>query len=141
MPDHVHIPPPGDPDDDDFDRAARRFVRAYYVLLSQDLDPALAAIAPWRSAMLDSLNSAATINGTANALRQLHQQDNSEVAHLLVGEMDVFSALVSQWSAQWWPSAPAAAVPATPGSAKPAVEAAGRSWWKRLLGIGRTAAD
>ena len=137
MPDNVHVPPPGSLGDDDFHRAARRFIWAYYVLLSQDVEPALAAIVPWRNTMLDALNSVATIDGTANALRQLHQGEY-EIAHLLVGEMDAFSALVSQWSASQQPSAPA---PTTAASPTTTAEAARRSWWKRLLGIGRTAAD
>jgi hypothetical protein len=132
MPADIHVPQPGNPDDDDFDRASRRFVGAYYVLLSEDLEPALHPITPWRIALLDSLNSTVTIKGTANALRELHTRDQ-EVAHLLVAEMDAFSALVSLQPAPAAGPQPAAAatIPDTPR----------RTWWKRLLGIGKTAAD
>lgn len=139
MPNTVHVPPPGSFDDDDFTRTARRFVRAYYVLLAEDTEPGLAAIAPWQLALLDALNGDATIGGTANGLRMLHQ-NQPDVAHLLVGEMDAFSALVAQWSAPEQPTHTSSrAAAASPADA--AAETPGRSWWKRLLGVGRTAAD
>ena len=122
------VPPGGGNDrtgatgDDEFERVIRRFARAQRILLSRDPDPLPEFIA-FRNAVLDALESTATVVDTSRALAVLHKK-TPEAAHLLVMELEAFSASVER-------------VP--PATAPP--EPAPRAWWKRVLGIGKTATD
>jgi hypothetical protein len=123
------IPPGGnDPHDEtgdeEFKRVIRRFARAHRALISRDPEPLPEFIA-FRNAVLDAIESTAMVDETSLALALLHRDaQTTEAAHLLVMELEAFSA---------------AAERGQPATAPP--EPAHRPWWKRALGIGKTATD
>ena len=116
-----------DPGNDEYKRVALRFVRAHRVLLLRDPD-VLHEFTPFRSALLDAAESPAVIEDVARALDKCHASggdyDMTEAVHLLVLELEAFSASVERL--------PQAAAP---------VDTTQRPLWKRLLGIGKTATD
>jgi hypothetical protein len=121
------------PEDDEFHRVVRRFAKSHRTLLARDPEP-LAEFATFRNAVLDAIESPAVIEETSRALADLHRDANTaEAAHLLVMELDAFAAAVDRPPAVAMPTA--AVAPAGP------VPEPHRSWWKRLLGIGKTAGD
>src|SRR5258705_8275671 len=118
------VPPTGGSDqtgaagDDGFDRVIRRFARAHRTLLLRDPDP-LPEFVAFRNAVLDALESAVTIGDTSRALAEVQKsKETAEAAHLLVMELEAFSASVER--------VPSATAPPEPAQ---------RSWWKRALGI------
>jgi len=114
----------GETGGDEFNRVIRRFARAHRALLLRDPEPLPEFIA-FRNAVLDAIESAATIDDTSRALAILHRDEQTaEAVHLLVMELEGFSASVERLQA-------AAAPP----------EPANRPRWKRALGIGKTATD
>ncbi len=111
-----------EPDEDEFKRVISRFVRALRILLSRHRGepPEFRAL---RAAVLEALESTRTIDETSRALADLHAQRNgAEASHLLVMELEAFSASVEPEETPAGASVPA-------------------SWWKRLLGTGKTAID
>ncbi len=114
----------GEPGGDEFNGVVRRFVRAHRTLLSRDPEP-LPEFVAFRNAVLDAVESPVAIDDTSRALAILHRDDQTtEAAHLLVMELEAFSASVER--------VPPATVPPEPAQ---------RAWWKRALGIGKTATD
>lgn len=111
----------GEAGGDEFERVLRRFAKAHRTLLLRDPEPLPEFIA-FRNAVLDAVESATTIGDTSRALTILHGQ-TAEAAHLLVMELEGFSASVERL--------PVAVIP--PSESRP--------WWKRALGIGKTATD
>jgi hypothetical protein len=114
---------PGETRDDEFRRVVLRFAQAHRTLVKQDPEP-LPEFVAYRNAVLDSIESPAVIDDTSRALTSLHEGETAEAAHLLVMEMEAFSASAER---------------VRPGAASN--DAAQRSWWKRALGIGKTATD
>ena len=113
----------GEDGNDEFKRVVLRFARAQRTLITQatELPPEFVA---YRNAVLDAIESQAVVDDTSNALSLLHQGETTEAAHLLVMELEAFSASVER---------------VRPVATSP--EPAQRPWWKRALGIGKTATD
>jgi len=115
-----------DPSNDEFRRVVLRFVRAHRTLLLRDPQP-LPEFVAFRNGVLDAAESGEVVDDTARALSKVHGETDygmAEAVHLLIAELEAFSASVERASE--------AAVP---------VEPTQRPHWKRLLGIGKTTTD
>jgi hypothetical protein len=116
--------PTNDLGDDEFSRVIRRYALAHRILLTRDPD-VLPEFIAFRNAVLDAIQSPAVVDDTSRALGVLHSDPHTtEAAHLLVMELEAFSASVERLP-------PTTAPPEPPH----------RPWWKRLLGIGKTTTD
>jgi len=123
-----NTPPPGDnvpeSDAEEFQRIVRRFAKAHRIVLTREPEP-LPEYGAFKNAVLDAVESSTFINETSRALAAVHDDPNTtEAAHLLMMELEAFSASVDRTHA-----------------AVVQVGSTERPLWKRLLGIGKTASD